>query len=398
MPFEIDLGNPPGGYALTSAKDGEYAQVSYRELTSTEDGQYFIRRLEGFPSNILQQLPSQTQIFPSQVDHMLAICRRDGKADVYVNELDLRLRPRAARPIKGEKVRKDDIADIESFELGVQIPDDAGFLFVFSVGWRKGLFYDFGPIGGPDPQPRQYHVGSVLGQAYGHVLFQERFSISEAEWKALFCAQWFPFVGLSNEKIDALISHVQSGWDPDENLDDIIAETKIRVPQMLESWSKHPSFLPHFDLLKHAVGRFQDDDPVSCTALLFPRIEGILRTHHSILDTQLPPKPENLTELAVAAKIENDKCLLLPHRFAAYLRDVYFANFDPDTENIEVSRHSIAHGVANPSKFDYKSALIGILTAHQLFYFLERKHNARGANLEVPDHREPDRETLHENC
>ena len=106
MPFEIDLGNPPGGYALTSSKDGEYAQVSYRELTSTEDGQYFIRRLEGFPSSILQQLPSQIQIFPSQVDHMLAICRRDGKADVYVNELDLRLRPRAARPIKGEKVRK----------------------------------------------------------------------------------------------------------------------------------------------------------------------------------------------------------------------------------------------------------------------------------------------------
>lgn len=384
MSVEVDLGNPPGGYALTSARDGDYVQVAYREFTSTEDGQHFIQRLEGHPNDILQRLPSQ--ISPSQVDHMLAICRRDGKADVYVNELDLRLLPRVARSMKaGEKVRKDDIADIEGFELGVQIPDDTGFLLVFSVGWRKGLFYDFGPISGPDPQPRQYHVGAVLGQAYGHVLFQERFSISEAEWKALFCAQWFPFAGLSNEKIDALISHIQSGWNPDENLDDIVAETKSRVPQMLESWSKHPSFLPHFDLLKHAVERFQGDDPVSCTALLFPRIEGILRTHHSILDTQLPPKPENLTELAIAAKIENDKCLLLPRRFAAYLRDVYFANFDPDTENIEVSRHSIAHGVANPSKFDYKSALIGILTVHQLFYFLERKRSQKDVELQKHD-------------
>ena len=205
-------------------------------------------------------------------------------------------------------------------------------------------------------------------------------------------------MGLSNEKIDALISHIRSGWDLDENLDDIVSETKSRVPQMLESWRKHPSFLPHFDILKHAVERFQDNDPASCTALLFPRIEGILRTHHSTLDTQLPPKPENLTELAVAAKIENDKCLLLPRRFAAYLQDVYFANFDPDAENIEVSRHSIAHGVANPSKFDYKSALIGILTAHQLFYFLESGQNARRANLEVPDRRESDCETLHEKC
>ena len=377
MPFEIDLENPPGGYALTSARDGDYGQVAYREFTSTEDGQHFIQRLEGHPNDILQRLPSQ--ISPSQVDHMLAICRRDGKADIYVNELDLRLRPRAARSLKaGEEVRKDDIADIESFELGVQIPDDAGFLFVFSVGWRKGFFYDFGPIGGLDSLPRQYDIAAVLGQMYGQVLFQERLSISDAEWDALFSTKWFPFVGLSNEKIDALISHIQSGWDPDENLDDIVAETKSRVPQMLESWSKHPSFLPHFDLLERAVERFQNDDPVSCTALLFPRIEGILRTHHSIFDTQQPPRPENLTELAVAAKIENDKCLLLPRRFAAYLRDVYFANFDPDAENIEVSRHSIAHGVANPSKFDYKSALIGILTAHQLFYFLERKQECSG--------------------
>ena len=187
MSVEVDLGKPPGGYALTSARDGDYGQVAYREFTSTEDGQHFIQRLEGHPSAILQRLPSQ--ISPSQVDHMLAICRRDGKADVYVNELDLRLHPRAARSLKaGEEVRKDDIADIESFELGVQVPDNAGFLFVFSVGWRKGLFYDFGPIGGLDPQPRQYHVGSVLGQAYGRVLFQERFSISDDAWKALFSA------------------------------------------------------------------------------------------------------------------------------------------------------------------------------------------------------------------
>ena len=395
MPFEIDLERPPAGYARTSARPGEQVDVVYREFTSTEDGGHFIQRIEGAAGDILQRLPSQ--ISPSQVDHMLAICRRDGKADVYVNELDLRLDVRAARSGEARDIFRDDIADVEALKLGVQIPNDTGILFVFSIGWRKGLFFDFGPTL-PDPQPRQYDIAAVLGQMYGQVLFQERLSISDAEWGVLFSTKWFPFVGLSNEKIDALISHIRSGWDPDENLDDIVSETKNRVSQMLESWSKHPSFLPHFGLLERAVERFQNDDPVCCTALLFPRIEGILRTHHSIFDTQQPPRPENLTELAVASKIENDKCLLLPHRFAAYLRDVYFANFDPDTENIEVSRHSIAHGVANPSKFDYKSALIGILTAHQLFYFLERKHNARGANLEVPDHREPDRETLHENC
>ena len=357
---EIDLGKPPAGYALKSAKEGEYAQVVSREFTSTEDGQYFIQRLEGLPNNILQRLPSQ--IKPSQVDHMLAICHRDGKADVYVNELDICLKVRAARSVEaGGEVLKDDIADVERLELGVSIPSDTGFAFVFSVGWRKGFFYDFKPICGPDPQPRQYDVGAVLGQVYCHVLFQERFSISDTEWDRLFEAKWFPFVGLSHDTIDTLINHIRSGWNLDEELDNIVSETKSRLPQMLDGWRSKSSFLPHMKILERAIERFQNDDHVSCTGLLFPRIEGILRTHHTSLGTQACPSPNSLTKSAVASKIENDKSLLLPHRFASYLQDVYFADFNPNAQDIDVSRHSVGHGVAAASKFDQKSAVIGIL-------------------------------------
>ena len=376
MFLEIDLESPPAGYLLSSVKEGEEAQIAYREFTSTEDGQYFIQRLEGLPNDILQRLPSQ--ISPSQVDHLLAICRRDGKADVYVNELDIHMNIRLARSMKaGEEVLKGDIVDIEDIKLGVQIPDDAGVLFLFSVGWRKGLFYDFEPIGGPDPTLRQYDISAVLGQVYCHVTFQERFSISDAEWDALFSAQWFPFMGLSYNMIDTLISHIRSGWNLDENLDDIVSETKSRAAQMLDSWRKHASFMPHIDILERAVERFQDDDYMSCTGLLFPRIEGILRTHHASLGTQSPPSPNNLTESAVASKIGNDKSLLLPHRFSNYLQDVYFAHFNPNIPDINVSRHSVAHGVAAAEKFNQKSAVIGILTIHQLFYFLENLETNR---------------------
>ena len=369
MFVKIDLGKPPAGYVLTSAKEDEYAQIAYREFISTEDGQYFIKRLEGFPNNILQRLPSQ--INPSQVDHMLAICYRDGKANVCVNKLlELSAIARLRRPVKaGQNVMKDDFADVERLELGVSIPNDAGFAFVFSVGWRKGLFYDFEPIYGQDPQPRQYDVGAVLGQVYCHVLFQERFSIADAEWDALFSAQWFPFVGLKHDMIETLINHIQSGWDLDEELDNIVSETKRRLPEMLDGWRSKSSFLPHMEILERAVERFQNDDHVSCTGLLYPRIEGILRTHHTSLGTQAHPSPNSLTESAVASKIKNDKSLLLPHRFAAYLRDVYFAGFNPNAQNIDISRHSVGHGVAAASKFDQKSAVIGILTVHQLSYF-----------------------------
>ena len=67
-----------------------------------------------------------------------------------------------------------------------------------------------------------------------------------------------------------------------------------------------------------------------------------------------------------------------------------------DVKTLTYCKTMIYRYSCNNAKFDYKSALIGILTAHQLFYFLERRQNARGANPEVLDRRESDCETLHE--
>ena len=73
---------------------------------------------------------------------------------------------------------------------------------------------------------------------------------------------------------------------------------------------------------------------------------------------------------AVDAKADNEGSLLLPQRFKDYLKDVYFANFDLTKENVPLSRHSVGHGVAKASDVNLKSAVLGILIVHQLFYFL----------------------------
>ena len=317
---------------------------------------------------------------------MLAICHRDGKVDVCVNKLNLIASARMTKAVEaGEKLTKDNFADVERLELGLSIPDDTGFVFLFSVGWRKGLFYDFGPVTGPDPKSRQYDVGAILGQAYCHVLFQERFAISETEWNRFFETKWFPFVGLSHNMIDTLISHIQSGWNPDENMKNITSEIKNKLPKMLKNWRNNSLFIPHINILECAVERFQNDDYISCTGLLFPRIEGILRTHYAHLGIQMPPSSDKLIDSAVSSKIKNEKSLLLPRRFAKYLRDVYFANFDPNAQDIDVSRNSVSHGVAAASKFDHKSAVIGILTVHQLSYLFDNNTKGRRRDDEKED-------------
>ena len=373
MPFEIDLGGPRVGYALQDAREGEEVPVCFRDFSSSEDGQAFIQFLESFTHDVLSRLP--VEINPSQIDHMLVLYHSSGKAEVFLNELDLKIQTRVKGAVQaGARVMKSDIADIEGLDLGVEVADDVGYLFVFSIGWRKGLFFDYGPIVPIDPQPRQYSVNAALGRAYCHVLFQERFNISDDEWQSLSAAQWFPFVSLSDETNGILIGHVRAGWDPDEKLDDIYSEVRERIPQMLESWRSHSSFQPDFGVLERAIEHFQGEDFLSCSGLLFPLIKGILRTHYASRDNAVPPNSDDLAESAVAAKIKNDKSLLFPHRFASYLRDVYFVDFDPSNLDSVDPSQEIAECEPRSKK---KSALISILVVQQLFYFLDSDRKQR---------------------
>src|SRR5205823_6472664 len=143
-------------------------------------------------------LPDTHQLNPSQVDHLVAVIRRDRTATVYVNELTVILSTMVGRTIKpGERVSKNDIVDIAAMEFeGITVPDDAAVVVVFSIGWRKGLFYDFSPLHPKENIRRTSRLSGLLGQCYAHVLCQERFSILESEWEALFKAKWFPFAGL----------------------------------------------------------------------------------------------------------------------------------------------------------------------------------------------------------
>ena len=373
MPYKITLEDIPAGYAGTYAKAGELVQIIFRDFISTEDGQHFIKRLESGVNPILEELP--TPVPASTIDHLLAITFKGGETTVYVNELDIQVSTKVARPVKaGQVVTRDDIADLVHVDLGVDIPEDAGFIFVFSVGWRKGLLFDYGPIL-PNQEPRLCDIGSVLAQSYAHVLFQELFSITESEWEYLSQGKWFPFTGLRKDTIDRLISYARAGWDLDEKLDDIVTEVKSRAPDMLNSWQKSPVFSTHIEILERAVERYLSDDPMSCTGLLFPRIEGIMRSNHADMGSTEQPSEGNLSTSAVSANIRTEKCLLLPHRFEKYLREVYFANFDPRAPHIEASRHSVSHGVASTAEFSLKNATISILIVHQLFYFLRTERD-----------------------
>ena len=374
MPYEITLPQLPAGYNFIPVKKGEKVSVIVREFTSSEDGDLFMSRLEGFPTDIINLLPGESEIKPANVSHMLAIIRRDRKATVYVNEIEFIAQVLTkGRDIEaGEVVYEDDVADIGRLIFkDINIPPDAGLLFLFSLGWRKGLYYDFRPLLGKEPELRDYDIEMLSGQYLAYLSFQHLFKIKDEEWNKLLEQQWFPFISLKRRTIEKLINHAKNGWNIDELIEPISVEVDELVPSLLKKWERKRFFQGHFPILRKAAERYLEKDYISATSILYPRIEGLMRTYH--LDTNQPDRASqgNLTRAVVEAHADQRHAysLLLPGRFQRYLKEIYFANFDPNNPKV-LSRHSVSHGVAPADLFSQKAALIGLLTLDQISFCL----------------------------
>jgi hypothetical protein len=375
VPFEITYDQLPVGQVVEAAPKGATsAKVRSTCFLSTEDGQECIRGLEGFPTELLNKLPADRRIAPASVELLLAVIRRDRTGTLYVNERSLIAGIMIGRSIqKGEHIFNNDIVDIATMELeGVTVPEDAGVVLVFSVGWRKGLYYDFSPLHPSKDLRRTAPFSAIFGQCYSHVLFQERFCILDPEWDALLKSKWFPFAALKNETLDEMISHLRAGWDINDLTEKIAAEVRERVPHFVEGWRKHPAFADHLRTLEKAAEHFTNGDWLSAAAMIYPRIEGLLRSNHGLQNGVSQITQRTLSATAVQARSGRPASLLLPHKFEQYLRDVYFASFQPGDKQVGVSRNSVGHGVASEDGFNEKAATIGLLVTQQLLYCFER--------------------------
>jgi hypothetical protein len=383
MPFEVQLDEFSAiGYTAHTVREGEEAAIVVREFLSSEDGNFFIGRLEGFVSPILSKLPKVPQAYPSVIDHFLAIVRLDRMATVYINELDIGIEVRLKRSVKkGEAMYEKDIADILKVNLGgIEIPDDAGIIFVFSRGWRKGFFFDFRPLA-EEGSLRNYNIESLLGSYHSYLSNQRLFNARESEWEAILSQGWFPFIRLSESTVNSMLE-ISKTADFNKNfLDQIVMETKASLSTMLDNWRKHAAFLEHLPLIERACERYLSDDYISATSILYPRIEGVMRT-------LIPPNANIratspvLVESVMNARGEKYQpySLLLPLRFYQFLNEVFFKKFIPG-EKIDVSRHSIAHGVASAEDFSAKSATLGLLILDQIHYFLPDVKNLERESL-----------------
>ena len=374
LKFDIQLDKPLAGYCVASAKPGESTWVIQKEFVSSEDGDLLVSRLEGLPSLLLSKIAQihQTLFFHSYIDNMLALLRKNLSATIFINAPVNGLMQVKKSVDAGHVIHRDDIADVRKLVFrGIDIADDIGVIVLFSVGWRKGFFYDLVPLS-PKGSKRDYDLSELLAGYYAYLSFQERFRISDSEWQSLFQNGWFPFIALKNQLVDNIINHIREGWNVDDLLPQIQRDLLERLPNGLKTWGSIKAFKSHIDFISKAAEHYRNKDHISSISVLFPRIEGILREFQSIRGQPEKAGQKDLAAAVLSTDVNPKNhhfSPLLPLRFDQYLTEVYFASFDPRRTDNPLSRNTVGHGVATKENFNLKGATLGFLILDQLSYY-----------------------------
>ena len=162
MPIHFRIDERLAGYAAATAKPGESLPVCYRELIGPVDALHLQQQLDQLHGTLFSKIPSLPD--PSSIKHLLVLIRPDLSCTAYVNELKIADKVKVKRSIeRGELIYASDIADVAAVDLNVEIPPDFGVVFVRSLGWKRSLFFDFGPLL-PDIGPRTHPIKQAFAQ------------------------------------------------------------------------------------------------------------------------------------------------------------------------------------------------------------------------------------------
>lgn len=150
----------------------------------------------------------------STISHMVLLFHRDKRMDAYINEPGMRVRVAAKHDVaEGDQVLFESIADALRVDFDeLEIPRDVGYLVLLSQGWRRGVAYDFSPLG-PGTHLRERSAERDLAALWTRLSFHDRLDLDEDDWTALMDAGWFPFIRLRSSRVRQLVKHARVGWD-----------------------------------------------------------------------------------------------------------------------------------------------------------------------------------------
>ena len=163
MAISFHLEERLAGFVGNTAKKGEQVSVIFRELLGPTNPE-LAQRFEELQNCLFSKIPGFPD--PPKIGQLVIVIDRDLNGRAHVDDFKIVAKVKPTQDVtikKGDPVFVKDIADIDSVDFGISIPEDCAVVVVRSFRWKRSLFFDFGPLLN-DVRPRDYAIEKALAQ------------------------------------------------------------------------------------------------------------------------------------------------------------------------------------------------------------------------------------------
>ena len=359
-----------GGLSLNTAKQGEKVQVLRKSFFSSyqTDHRHFFSQILGlFPVLKGQDL-----------NHLLVVIRKN-KAYIHRNFPMMMNVLSKVDVHAGTAIFKNQIVDIvevkfaDSF-FSIDIQNGDKIVWLFRIDWSFGLYFDF------SEKLEIPNLWRELAVCYRRMEFHALYSFlsSNTNFAAVVARGWFPFIQIVGREFDQLMFGITSPGDVEQVEEGILdAFTAARLAAFTQYWWQNEFFADKREIISAGINAYirgEPDDIVHSIKNLVTEIEGIIRLDFHGVRRRRPNTRELREHMADRArtKFPHSESLGFPHLFVDYLENVLFRSFDVEKGSVDLSRHSVAHGVLSAEKYTKVRALQLILVLDQIYFYLPK--------------------------
>lgn len=372
--FKKSLDQPPIGFSLESIRtssDGEKVKVAQRGFYTDYQGEIFYAFLKSISDIFLRKWMSENRISESSIVNCLIYISDHNEAEIFINMPSVLKIIAKERIESGCTITKDNVADIVKIEFPeVELNQDFRLIYIFSFGWRRGLYFDLIPAKDRDKEPKG-DLETIFASFHSYLIFHEVFDLTPEIKDKLKKHGWFPFIRILGKNFEKLRDAAVYDFPiTDIALEVIETFDEENITEIINNWMKKDIFKKHESLIRKGIDEYLEGDFISAIHILYPRIEGIMR--YVYLGEKDKPTSEKLRKKLV--HLAKEKCtessLYLPDDFDVYLKDFYFSSFCLEEGEIDLSRHSLAHGVAREDDFNKIKAFQSIMILDQISFYV----------------------------
>jgi len=362
------------GFSINAAAKAENIRVARKAFYTDYDGDFFFSCLDSISNVFLNTWLMKTKKTHSEISNCLIFLNKDGQARVFINfpvRLQILLKEEY-NPL--EKIYKKDIADIKTVDLpGVHFFEKCAIIFIFSNGWRRGVYFNFFPLD-ENYESDNENLNELFAKFFGYLQFPEIFRQTPEIKQKLYERGWFPFIRLLGFNYSTIFNSINNELPLDETEIQVVNSYDNLIENIVASWMKNPSFKERELFIKRGIERYLKGDYISSISNLYLQIEGLIRglpleRKDEKRDSMGQILTNKLTEIT---NINNpDSTLFISDQFKDYLINSYFSKFDLEKGPAELSRHSFAHGMAiNENDYNKITAFQTILILDQISFYI----------------------------